>query len=94
MKPASCRSRQKSFRGFANAAPADAEARPGLMPQKTTSRPGPRMSGTAELSAGGSVKDGRSRTSALRSCGFLPHDPRSAGGAPRATAAEGGPSRA
>jgi organic hydroperoxide reductase OsmC/OhrA len=43
---AACRSRQKSFRGFAKCAPAAAETRPGLIPQKTTLRPGPRTSGT------------------------------------------------
>src|SRR5439155_6023320 len=46
---AACRSRQKSLRVFAKCAPAAAETRPGLMPQKTTRRPGARTSGTAEL---------------------------------------------
>jgi hypothetical protein len=39
------------LRGFANAAPAAADARPGLMPQKTAARPGASTSGTA-LSSG------------------------------------------
>ena len=48
VNPAACRSRQKSFRGLANGAPAAALTRPGLIPQKTTRRPSARTSGTAE----------------------------------------------
>jgi hypothetical protein len=48
VNPAACRSRQKSFRGLANGAPAAALTRPGLIPQKTTRSPGARTSGTAE----------------------------------------------
>src|SRR4051794_33346413 len=48
VKPASWRSRQKSLRGFAKCAAAAAEKRPGLIPQKTTFRPGRKTSGTAE----------------------------------------------
>ena len=40
VKPASCRSRQKSLRGFAKCAAAAAETRPGLIPQKTHVRSG------------------------------------------------------
>jgi hypothetical protein len=47
VKPAACRSRQKSLRGFAKWAFAAADTRPGLIPQKTTRSPGPRTSGTA-----------------------------------------------
>src|SRR5436190_21907 len=49
VKPASCSNRQKSLRGFAKCAPAAAETRPGLIPQKTTRRPAARTSGTALL---------------------------------------------
>src|SRR5919201_350715 len=48
VKPESWRSRQKSLRGFAKCAPAAAEIRPGLIPQKITRSPGARTSGTAE----------------------------------------------
>src|SRR5215216_1823166 len=47
VKPASCRSRQKSFRGFAKCAPSAADTRPGLMPQNTTASPGASTSGTS-----------------------------------------------
>src|SRR3954447_2407311 len=46
VKRAACRSRQKSFRGFAKWACAAAETRPGLIPQKSTRSPGARTSGT------------------------------------------------
>src|SRR5205807_2628559 len=48
VKPAARSSRQKSLRGLAKWAPAAAETRPGLIPQKTTRRPGPRTSGIAD----------------------------------------------
>ena len=51
MKPAACRSRQKSLRGLAKWAFAAAETRPGLIPQKIAVSPGARTSGTA-LSGG------------------------------------------
>ena len=47
VNPAAWRSRQKSLRGFAKCAPAAAETRPGLIPQKTQRRAGARTSGTA-----------------------------------------------
>src|SRR5581483_10424912 len=47
VKPAACSSRQKSLRGFAKWARAAAETRPGLIPQKTTRKPGASTSGTA-----------------------------------------------
>jgi organic hydroperoxide reductase OsmC/OhrA len=47
VKRAACSSRQKSLRGFAKCARAASETRPGLIPQKTTRRPGARTSGTA-----------------------------------------------
>jgi hypothetical protein len=50
VKPVSCRRRQKSLRGLAKWAPAAADTRPGLIPQKTTSRPGARTSGSAPVS--------------------------------------------
>src|SRR5919204_757903 len=46
VNPAACNRRQKSLRGFAKCAPAAADTRPGLMPQKTTHRFGARMSGS------------------------------------------------
>jgi hypothetical protein len=48
VKPAACRSRQKSLRGLAKWALAAAETRPGLIPQKTAVSPGPRTSGTSD----------------------------------------------
>src|SRR5919204_861679 len=48
VKPESWRSLQKSLRGFAKCAPAAAEMRPGLIPQKITRSPGARTSGTAD----------------------------------------------
>jgi len=47
VNPAACSRRQKSFRGFAKCAPAAADTRPGLMPQKITRSPGASTSGTA-----------------------------------------------
>ena len=47
MKPAAGSRRQKSLRGFAKCACAAAETRPGLIPQKSTRRPGARTSGIA-----------------------------------------------
>src|SRR5262245_31019149 len=87
VKPASYSSRQKSFRGFANAAPAAADARPGLMPQKIASRPGPRTSGTALSIARDSVRGGRSKTSGARSSGCPARGRHNGGGAPTATEA-------
>ena len=51
VKPAACRSRQKSLRGLAKWAFAAAETRPGLIPQKIAVSPRPRTSGTS-LSGG------------------------------------------
>src|SRR6185503_20661826 len=48
VRSASARSRQKSLRGLAKWAPAAAERKPGLIPQKTTRRPGARTSGTSD----------------------------------------------
>src|SRR6185437_2472454 len=48
VKPAACRSRQKSLRGFAKCAWAAADTRPGLIPQKSTRRSGARTSGIAD----------------------------------------------
>ena len=47
VSPASCSSRQKSFRGLAKWCPTCAERSPGLMPTKTSRTPGPSTSGTA-----------------------------------------------
>jgi hypothetical protein len=73
VKPVSCSRRQKSLRGLAKCAPAAAETRPGLIPQKTTSRPGARTSGTApralsarRRSADGSHRGRRSKASRAR----------------------------
>jgi hypothetical protein len=52
VKRAAWSSRQKSLRGFAKCAFAAADARPGLMPQKTTRRFGARTSGTSLRSFG------------------------------------------
>src|SRR5262249_23290685 len=48
VKPAAWRRRQKSLRGFAKWAWAAAETRPGLIPQKSTRRSGPKTSGIAD----------------------------------------------
>src|SRR5262245_17987704 len=48
VKPAACKSLQKSFRGFAKCAFAAAETRPGLIPQKSTRRSGASTSGIAD----------------------------------------------
>jgi hypothetical protein len=47
VKPAACRSRQKSLRGLAKCAFAAAETQPGLIPQKTAVSPRARTSGTS-----------------------------------------------
>src|SRR5919106_2126884 len=47
VNPAAARSRQKSLRGLAKWAPAAADTKPGLIPQKTTRSRGARTSGTA-----------------------------------------------
>jgi hypothetical protein len=60
VKPAACSSRQKSLRGFAKCAPAAAETRPGLIPQKTQRRPGASTSGTALSSCRCSSRGGLS----------------------------------
>src|SRR6266540_2897966 len=48
VNPTACSSRQKSLRGFAKCAPAAADTRPGLIPQNSTRRSGPRTSGIAD----------------------------------------------
>src|SRR5205807_644875 len=47
VRPASASNRQKSFRGLAKCAPASADTKPGLIPQKTTRRRGASTSGTS-----------------------------------------------